>query len=185
MQTNTITASSGRGIRRLVLAGVLATAAAFGTVAVSGTVSPDSAQAATANLAARVNTFVTNHPAGTEVGNGQCVTLIHAYDQGVLGWSESGTPGDTGAHEWWDDFSAKPGLSAHYTKVAKSAAAKKGDLAVYGPAVGGGYGHIAIVLNDNGDTLKVIQQNWTKSLHVSIDSSMTKNHLLGYLRPKA
>lgn len=175
----TVAARPGAGVRRLTALAVFAFMALFTAFSAAP------AEAITAStLVTRVNAFVTHHPAGSQVGSGQCVALIHTYDSEVLGWSESGTPGDGGAHEWWDMYSSKAGLSTHYMKVSAGSTARKGDLAVYSTAVGGGYGHIAIVLADNGSSLKVIQQNWTRSLHVSIDSSMTKSHLLGYLRPR-
>lgn len=102
----------------------------------------------------------------------QCVDLARSYSQNVVG---------TGAimgngRDWY----AAGGASGAYTQIGPGAQAQKGDIACWGASWGGGWGHVAIVLGDNGGTISTMTQNPGPARV----ENFGKNGLQGYLRPK-
>jgi hypothetical protein len=106
----------------------------------------------------------------------QCVDLANHYHMYAVGGSSMVYANGNG----W--FSAAP--ASLYSKYAVGGAngetAGKGDIACWGAFYGGGYGHVAIVLQDLGNSLKVMTQN-PGGAHVD---TLSKQGLQGYLRPK-
>lgn len=102
----------------------------------------------------------------------QCVDLARSYSQNVVG---------TGAimgngRDWY----AAGGASGAYTQIGPGARAQKGDIACWGASWGGGWGHVAIVLGDNGGSISTMTQNPGPARV----ENFGKNGLQGYLRPK-
>ncbi|MFT4294645.1 MAG: CHAP domain-containing protein [Micropruina sp.] len=147
---------------------------------------PQSAAAADMTLDQFVATYdgkyldVDGVPAGNPY---QCVDVFKQYDRRVIGGDGPPTGGDGGAHEYWDSFTSN--LASRYLKIDRSQSAVRGDVAVWARNLpgSGGYGHVAIVLSDSpagSSSLYVLTQNpgATKRANIS------KNYLLGYLRPR-
>ncbi|MFI8774639.1 CHAP domain-containing protein [Gordonia sp. NPDC062954] len=105
----------------------------------------------------------------------QCVDLFNFYNRDVVG-----APRVRVDHAA-DLFGASS--ASHYQRLSPAATPRKGDVAVWGKdwPYGRGAGHVAIVLADQGGNIQVLTQNpgATKI------SSMTKNYLTGYLRPRS
>jgi len=133
------------------------------------------AQAATAGSAAvdRYVTSVNGKSIDVDGAYGaQCVDLVQHYFTNVVGGGNVFGNGK----DWYNNSTAL----AACTQVAAGAAARKGDIACYGPSHGGGYGHVAIVLDDLGGSLKTLTQN-PGPAHIE---NLGKAGLMGYLRPK-
>lgn len=140
-------------------------------------------KAATAppSLNTRVDAFVTKYNGKYADFDGrygaQCVDLVQFYNRDVVRARFMSTPFSGGAKDIWWTYDA-----SRYTKVARTSAPRKGDVAIWGPGVyGGSYGHIAIVLGDAGSSIRTLTQNpgATKVANLS------KAGLLGYLRPRS
>ncbi|MGO4243508.1 CHAP domain-containing protein [Janibacter sp. RAF20_2_2] len=132
-------------------------------------------------LSRKVDSFVTKWKGRYADFDGrhgaQCVDLAQYYNRDVVGARFMSTPYSWGAKDIWRTYDA-----GKYTRVAPSKKAAKGDVAVWDGMRSNGYaGHIAIVLVDQGSSVKVLSQNpgATKVMTIS------KSRLLGYLRPKA
>jgi surface antigen len=79
-------------------------------------------------------------------------------------------------NQWFANGAA----SGAFTQVSKDATPQKGDVACWGTFYGGGYGHVAIVIANNGGSLRVLTQN-PGAVH---QDTLQKTGLQGYLRPK-
>lgn len=101
----------------------------------------------------------------------QCVDLVFHYSRYVIGG-----PRLTGNGR--DIFPNAAGNSS-YTRLGPGDRARKGDVACWGPSWGGGWGHAAIVLSDNGGDLTCLSQNPGPARRMNLG----KNGLMGYLRP--
>jgi surface antigen len=102
----------------------------------------------------------------------QCVDLARRYASEVFG-----APGISGNGRDWYSTGASSGF---FRQVGSGEQPQVGDIACWGPAMGGGYGHVAIVLSkDWGAQLLCMSQNPGPARQMSI----TKNGLMGYLRP--
>lgn len=120
---------------------------------------------------------------GTKVGDGQCVALVKQYEQEVLGL----TPQAVGnAHDYYDNFYNQPFLYNNFDRIEYTGGnlPSVGDIIVWSTAVGGGYGHIAIVYrNINSSNFTSFDQNWNTPLRCNIEQH-NYNHILGWLRKK-
>ncbi|UKH48307.1 minor tail protein [Arthrobacter phage Lilmac1015] len=106
----------------------------------------------------------------------QCVDLaIHYNLRAVGGPSINGN-----GRDWFANGRASGAYEAYAVGGAHGETAGKGDIACWGPSWGGGWGHVAIVLADNGSTLTVMSQNPGPARRMNLG----KNGLQGYLRPK-
>lgn len=115
---------------------------------------------------------------GRSVGSGQCVALIKQYQLDVLGTS---APSVGNAKDYWLNYSTTPFLQETYTQETSP---QVGDVVVWSGAVGGGYGHIAIIIgNISGSGFTSFDQNWNSPLHCRIENHDYSN-VLGYLRPR-
>lgn len=114
----------------------------------------------------------------------QCTDLYRQYNASVIGRDLGRVPGDGGAHALWDNFT--PTMAKSYLKVSRYSTPHKGDVAVWSRNLpySGGAGHVAIVIASTGAALTVAQQNYRGQRYVTVDKNQSKNHLLGYLRPK-
>ena len=81
----------------------------------------------------------------------QCVDLANLYHRKVVGGDGHWIRGN--GQDWWTSSDPEMGL---YTKVSSSSPGRKGDLAVWSGT--DGFGHIAVVLADNGATLSTFTQ---------------------------
>lgn len=102
----------------------------------------------------------------------QCVDLANHYHIYCVGGASQVIANGNG---WFD---AAP--ASLYTRIGASSGAAKGDIACWNAFYGGGYGHVAIVLQDLGSNLKVMTQN-PGGAHVD---TLSKQGIQGYLRPK-
>jgi hypothetical protein len=100
----------------------------------------------------------------------QCVDLANHYHMYAVGGSSMVF---ANGNQWFTNAPA-----SLYDKVGGAGA--KGDIACWNAFYGGGYGHVAIVLQDLGNSLKVMTQN-PGGAHVD---TLSKQGLQGYLRPK-
>lgn len=150
-----------------VVDAVLATATSSGGVTLGGTVPP--------GLSSAVDRYV-NQVRGKSIdfdradGNRSSDLAAH-YAVSMGGPSIKGQ-----ARDWWNTGRA----SGFFTAVATDSAGRKGDVACWKTSAGGGRGHVAVVLQDQGSTLRVLTQNPGPPAVVSL----SKNGLQGYLRPK-
>lgn len=141
-----------------------------------GTTTASGSAGAPAGLAAAVDRWVASVQGRAIDMDGafgaQCVDLARSYSQNVVG---------TGAimgngKDWYSNGAA----SGAYTQIPAGSKAQKGDIACWGSSWGGGYGHVAIVLSDNGGNLTTMTQNPGPARK----ENFGKNGLQGYLRPK-
>ena len=106
----------------------------------------------------------------------QCVDLVNHYHMNVCGGSGQVF---ANGNQW---FNNAPG--SLYEKFAVGGAngerGFKGDIACWNAFYGGGYGHVAVVLEDRGGSLLVMTQN-PGPANVT---TLSKQGLQGYLRPK-
>lgn len=110
---------------------------------------------------------------GKRIGTGQCVALVVNYNLTCVG----GPMIYGNGRDWY----AAGGASGAYTQIPPGQPARKGDIACWGPSWGGGWGHVAVVMADNGGSLSTISQNPDPAARMNLG----KNGLMGYLRPKA
>ncbi|MFT4471696.1 CHAP domain-containing protein [Arthrobacter sulfonylureivorans] len=101
----------------------------------------------------------------------QCFDLAQYFNKEVVGGPF--LAGD-GAKDLWN----APGLGGFYAMVG-SGPARKGDLVIWDGSWGGGWGHVALALSDEGGSIRCLTQNPGAS-HIA---TLGKNGLLGYLRP--
>lgn len=110
----------------------------------------------------------------------QCVDLYNFYVTKFVG----GDPmmGRVGyAQDIWNNFDSRV-----MGRVGANTSGRMGDVAIFRAGGGTPSSHVAIVVGDNGDgTLRVLQSNATAqgSAGNSIISNISKNTLMGYLRP--
>jgi hypothetical protein len=121
---------------------------------------------------AEFDTWV-NDTDGHMVGDGYCVALFEAY----AGFLDLATvPGNP--VQFMDNAP-----ETEWIHLSSTISPRKGDVAVYN-YYSGGAGHVAMVLADTGSTLRVFQQNWPDGSAAHKQDGMTKDHLIGYLRPR-
>lgn len=137
---------------------------------------------ATAQASAAVDNFVNQYNGRMVDFDGaygaQCTDLVEVYNRDVVRAPKIGGNGK--------DMFARASAN-HYHKLGAGTAPVKGDIAVWGSSVGGGYGHVAIVLADQGGSVRILSQNnhapYAGNTPTGI-ISMSKNGIIGYLRPK-
>jgi surface antigen len=100
----------------------------------------------------------------------QCVDLANHYHIYAVG---GGSQVIANGNQWWANAPA-----SLYSRVTGTAMA--GDIACWGGYYGGGYGHVAIVLEDLGGSLRVMTQN-PGPANIT---TLSKQGIQGYLRPK-
>lgn len=114
----------------------------------------------------------------------QCVDLIKAYMNEVLGMPASSIGRLGNAYQFWT--ATRHPLRDAVDKVAykKGMVFQKGDIAVWNRNMGGGYGHVALCTGERtGSWFATYDQNWNgKAMH-RVQHSYS--NLYGVLRPKA
>lgn len=110
----------------------------------------------------------------------QCVDLFNFYNRGFVGGNFIG--GVTGAKDIWGNAA----MNKNYVALSGRNRAQMGDVVVFGSSWGGGYGHVGIVVEDRGGSLRVLNANATAqgSRGPTVISTLSKNGMLGYYRPK-
>lgn len=103
----------------------------------------------------------------------ECMAIFSHYNaEAVLGDTYSAP----GAEDLWHAWNA-------YDQVPATEPARAGDVAVwsgsFGAYLGGGFGHVAIVLADGAGTITTLSQNPNPTAVLEL----SKSGLLGYLRP--
>jgi surface antigen len=149
------------------------------TASTSSTSAGDSGGAATAGVAGAFDRFMAKYN-GKVIDHdgaygGQCVDLTMRYAKEVFGVNVNGN-----GNQWFANGAASGAFTAYAVGGAAGEPGKKGDIACWGSFYGGGYGHVAIVIADNGGSLKVLTQN-PGAVNVT---NLQKTGLQGYLRPK-
>lgn len=140
-----------------------------------------SSQSASASLVSDTDAFVAKYNGKSVDYDGmygyQCVDLFNFFNRDVVG---GGFIGVSYAYQLWSAGAS----NNSYNHVAANQSAQKGDVAIYGSSLpgSGGAGHVAIVLGDAGANLSVFHQNWSGAY--AHTQTISKNYLLGYLRPK-
>lgn len=109
----------------------------------------------------------------------QCVDLYAFYTTQFAG----GRPNPVGyAPEIYNNYD-----SSVYNRLSANSRTAMGDVAVFGVGPQTPYGHVGIVVGDNGDgTLRLLQANATSlgSAGNTVISNISKASLYGYLRPR-
>lgn len=121
---------------------------------------------------------VDNYPANQPY---QCYDLWARFIMDEYGTNRPIIISPTGlAKDIWNNFEGL-GLSAYFTKVTGDP--KDGDWVIYDKP-GTNFSHVGMFRADNGDgTITILHQNNQGQTTVTQDS-FTKNHILGYIRPK-
>lgn len=129
----------------------------------------------------------------------QCWDLWEQYCRSVIGcWniSTQHSPNPGYASGLWDGY-ATNGAKSYFTALPASSVPQKGDVAIwkYGQYPNYPYSHVAIVIADAGNNVKVLSQNSSpslpnnpfpgKSTGPSIIQNLPKAGLAGYFRPIA
>lgn len=125
---------------------------------------------------------------GQQVGAGQCWDLANSYLTNVLGGNELSTQGGTHPGYAIGSFTgySSNGMDQYFTKQNASSSAPPGSLAFWDwgtnfPNFQAPLSHVAIVLQDQGDSLKVLSQNSPQG-YAAIQT-LPKEGLAGYLVP--
>lgn len=104
----------------------------------------------------------------------QCMVIFASVNQ-LLGGPAYSAPG---AKDLWDN----PALYAGYTQISRDAVPRFGDIAIHDETWGDGWGHITVVVeNLDANSFRGFGQN----PGVAATTTLGKNGLRGYLRPKA
>ena len=115
---------------------------------------------------------------GVEGYGVQCVGLAKQYARDLYGVWPRGN-----GRDWYGGSVQRQ----YFSQVSPRSQAQPGDIACWGPPYGkiGGtyYGHVAIVLQDNGGSLLTLSQSGTAGTGAR-NSTFGKSGLQGYLRPK-
>lgn len=118
---------------------------------------PDCTPAGGGNGASKLDSYVAAHPAGGQVGDGQCVALVKDYLRTV--WGEN--PGALGnAIDYRSGGTGGNFLTANGWTWSTNQSFSPGDILVWGAgSYTSSYGHVAIWFNENGH--QMYEQNGT------------------------
>ncbi len=112
---------------------------------------------------------------GSDNAFNQCVDLVNAYIRDVL---------KLPILKWINakDFPTKIGSNYEYISNGLLNKPQKGDIIVWSGNIGGGAGHIAIVLSAGVMKFTSFDQNWSTKERSGIENHTYKN-VIGWLRP--
>lgn len=102
---------------------------------------------------------------------GQCVDLTSFYNRDVVGGATIFGNGN----QWF----LSPANVGAYQRISPNSVPQKGDIACWNAFYGGGYGHVAIVLENRGGSLWCLSQNPGPARGMLL----SKQGLQGFLRP--
>lgn len=112
----------------------------------------------------------------------QCVDLVNAYINQCLDTQTKDYTEIIGTNA--KDFVTKyDPEDFEYIKNTPTGVPQQGDIPIWNGNVGGGVGHVAIVLEANVNSFKSLDQNWSQKERVTLETHDYKN-VLGWLRPK-
>lgn len=107
----------------------------------------------------------------------QCTDLAQYYNRDIVGGPFiSGN----GAKDFWNASAINANYTKYHVGGATGERAGKGDLAIWDGSWGGGWGHIAVVIEDKGSSVLCMSQNPGPTRRVLL----SKRGLIGYARPK-
>lgn len=108
----------------------------------------------------------------------QCVDLYRQYVKEVLGYPQS--PGVVGAADIWTTY-----LKDYFTAIPNTPTGvpKSGDIVIWNKKMGGGYGHVAIVLSATVNSLEVFEQDGSINSTARLKVYKYTN-VYGWLHPK-
>lgn len=154
-----------------------AAVAAAGTAGAPGTPTPGGPIANRSTAAARdLDSFVGKYigrAIDTDGAYGaQCVDLVDLFNTETVGGAKIWGNGN----QWFSNGGANPS----YMQIGAGSPAQAGDIACWGSFYGGGYGHVAVVIQDLGGSLSVFTQN-PGPAHFD---KLSKQGLQGYLRAR-
>lgn len=142
---------------------------------VTTTPAPPPSQFAGMSLAAFLAAFEGTRTILPGYDSAECMAVFSHYHYAAVIGRPYSSPG---AKDLW------PQAWDEYDKVPASQPAQLGDVVTwsgaYGAYTGGGFGHVAIVIRDNGDTLDAFGQNPGAATTLTL----SKSGVLGYLRPR-
>ena len=133
-----------------------------------------------ANIMGWVNSNVGKYHDFDGYYGAQCVDLFRYYHRDIVGSKQIGSVG--AAKNIW---SSKE-MDKSYNRISKGGKAQQGDVVVMDGSWGSGYGHVAIVIQDKGGMLTMINSNSTTVGNGKPTNIVTvpKKGILGYFRPK-
>lgn len=116
----------------------------------------------------------------------QCVDLFRYYLQ-YQGRGQVGSMGGSGgAKELWGRARGAEMSKMGYKRISSSGRTVKGDIAVFDGTLGSGYGHVGIVVKDNGDGTVMLMNSNSSTVGNGKATNIvriSKKGLLGYWRP--
>lgn len=114
----------------------------------------------------------------------QCVDLFRYYMQSLgagRGPGMSASGGSGGALELWRNGAQTNYMSKYATRVSAKGRGAPGDIAVFDGRIGNPYGHVGVILKDNGKTITVLSSHsGNKKTDIR---TYNKSALAGYWRP--
>lgn len=116
----------------------------------------------------------------------QCVDLFRYYLQ-YQGRGQVGSMGGSGgAKELWGAARGSEMSKMGYRRVSRNGRTTKGDIAVFDGTLGAGYGHVGVVVKDNGDGTVMLMNSNSSTVGNGKATNIvriSKKGLLGYWRP--
>lgn len=108
----------------------------------------------------------------------QCVDLYRQYVKEVLGFPQS--PGVRGAVNIWTSY-----LTDRFDRIENTPTGVPlpGDIPIWNTKMGGGYGHVAVVISATVNSLTVFEQDGTIN-SVARRKTYSYTNVLGWLHPK-
>lgn len=112
----------------------------------------------------------------------QCVDLFRQYVKEMYGITNLEPLGDGGAKDIYLRYEEFPNERKHFMRLdaQKTSYAQPGDIAVWDATDTNQYGHIAIVIEDQVQSILVFEQNGFTQEGAKL-KIRSKEHLLGYL----
>lgn len=110
----------------------------------------------------------------------QCVDLFRQFVKEVLGYPQS--PSVVGAADLWDSY-----LPDFYERIPNKEDNHPvmGDIVIFNKRMGGGFGHVAIVVEADVNSLTVFEQDGAVQTAPKLKTYNTYYNVIGWLRPKS
>ncbi|MGP1530336.1 MAG: CHAP domain-containing protein [Treponema sp.] len=113
----------------------------------------------------------------------QCVDLFRQYCKDVLNIPHTG--GVVGASDLYTKYDILPLEQKYFEKIPcqKGMVPNSGDVVIFSPTRSNQYGHVAIVVKADGDSLTVFEQDGIKQTGAKI-ATWNYERVLGFLRKR-